>query len=151
MSSPADFLKSIDKSGFSTLPTARRIPKPWGYEIILTAGDAPYTAKIIHINQGARLSLQAHDKKTETWTVLSGRPGVLVEDKNGELVQIELEPGKGYSSLIGQRHRLIGITDCDVFEASTPEMGITLRLEDDYARPDETEEMRSQPNRGWKG
>ena len=151
MPEPADFLKTIDKSKFSTEARARRIPKPWGYEILLTADDAPYTAKIIHINKGARLSLQAHDQKTETWSVLSGKPGVLIEYAQGELEQIELKPGHGYSSLIGQRHRLIGITECDVFEASTPELGVTLRLEDDYARPDETEEMRADPNRGWKG
>ena len=30
-----------------------------------------------------------------------------------------------------------------VFEASTPEIGITYRLEDDYARPHETEEVRA--------
>jgi mannose-6-phosphate isomerase len=151
MSNPADFLNSIDKSGFSTQSVERRVTKPWGYEIILTAGDAPYTAKIIHINEGARLSLQAHDKKSETWTVLSGRPAVMLEDEHGQLQQIELLPGVGYTSAIGQRHRLMGLTDCDVFEASTPEIGVTLRLEDDYARPDETEAMRAEPDRGWKG
>lgn len=151
MANSADFLKNIDKSGFSTQSTARRVPKPWGYELILTPEDAPYAMKIIHINEGARLSLQAHDKKTESWTVLSGKPGVIIENSDGELVQIELEPGKGYTTQLGQRHRLIGLTDCDVLEASTPEMGVTLRLEDDYARPDETEAMRAEPNRGWKG
>lgn len=150
MSESGDFLRSVDKSTFSIQPSSRRIPKPWGYEIILTSGTAPYAAKIIHINAGARLSLQAHDKKTETWTALSGKPAVLIENSAGELVQIELEAGMGYTSAIGQRHRLIGLTDCDVFEASTPEMGVTLRLEDDYARPDETEAMRAEPDRGWK-
>jgi hypothetical protein len=29
-----------------------------------------------------------------------------------------------------------------VFEASTPEKGTTYRLEDDFARPDETDERR---------
>src|SRR3954464_1254381 len=109
MASPADFLDSIDKANFHTAPTARRTDKPWGYEILLTAGNSPYAMKIIHINAGARLSLQAHDKKTETWTVLSGRPGVIMEDADGELKQIELQPGVGYTSAIGQRHRLIGL------------------------------------------
>lgn len=30
------------------------------------------------------------------------------------------------------------------------EKGNTYRLQDDYARPNETEEMRKKPNRGWK-
>ena len=34
------------------------------------------------------------------------------------------------------------MTDAVIFEASTPELGTTHRLEDDYARPDETEQVR---------
>lgn len=143
------FLDSIDKSGFSIEPHSRVVLKPWGRELLLTADSEPYTMKIIEINQGARLSLQAHDKKTETWTVLKGRAGVMIEDETGELQEIELTYGVGYTTKLGQRHRLYGITDCAVAEASTPELGTTLRLEDDYARPDETEDMRSDPNRGW--
>jgi hypothetical protein len=37
---------------------------------------------------------------------------------------------------------LVGITDCDIIEVSTPEQGTTWRLEDDYARPDETPQQR---------
>jgi hypothetical protein len=61
----------------------------------------------------------------------------------GELIETELLPDQGFTSMVGQRHRLIGLTDCDIFEVSTPEIGTTFRLEDDYKRPDETEEMRS--------
>ena len=150
MTDAADFLNSIDKGEFSTEPRAQRTEKPWGYEILLTASDAPYAAKIIHINAGCRLSLQAHDQKTESWTVHTGQAAVLIENSAGEMEQIELKPGVGYSTALGQKHRLIGVTDCDVFEASTPEIGTTLRLEDDYKRPDETEAMRAQPGRGWK-
>ena len=35
-------------------------------------------------------------------------------------------------------------------EVSTPEKGKTVRLEDDYGRGDETEEMRQLPNHGWQ-
>jgi mannose-6-phosphate isomerase len=48
----------------------------------------------------------------------------------------------GYSTQVGQKHRLKAITDCDIIEVSTPEAGTTWRLEDDYARPDETPEQR---------
>ena len=58
-------------------------------------------------------------------------------------------PGLGFSCVIGQRHRLIGITDCDVVEVSTPELGTTYRLDDDYARPDETKALRESAGRGW--
>jgi len=57
-------------------------------------------------------------------------------------METELQPGQGYSTQVGQKHRLIGITDTDIIEVSTPEAGTTWRLEDDYARPDETPEQR---------
>lgn len=80
---------------------------------------------------------------------MNGKAKVMWDDADGNLIETELENGKGYTCAVGQRHRLIGITDCDIIEASTPEIGITERLEDDYNRHDETEEMRKQKNRGW--
>jgi hypothetical protein len=68
---------------------------------------------------------------------------VVWEDVRGELNETELQPGQGYTCALGQRHRLAGITDCDVVEVSTPELGTTWRLEDDYARPHETAEQRA--------
>ena len=73
----------------------------------------------------------------------------MIEDGISELREIELTYGAGYTTKLGQGHRLYGITDCAVAEASTPELGTTLRLKDDYARPDETEDMRKEPNRGY--
>lgn len=128
----------------------KKINKPWGYEIHWTPSELPYTGKILHINAGKRLSLQRHDKKQESWFMMRGRAKVIWDNTNGELIETELEYGKSYTCAVGQRHRLVGITDCDVIEVSTPEIGITQRLEDDYGRPDETEEMRKTGNRGWK-
>lgn len=138
MSHPDQF----DKSTFKNYAYVRRIEKPWGYELHWVPEDTPYMGKIIHINEGARLSLQAHDKKQESWLLINGRAKVIWENKNGELIETELEKGRGYTCTIGQRHRLAGISDCDVIEVSTPEIGTTYRLEDDYKRPDETEEQR---------
>jgi mannose-6-phosphate isomerase-like protein (cupin superfamily) len=100
--------------------------------------------KVLHITAGARLSLQIHDQKQESWFLISGRAAVIWENQQGELVETELQPGTGYSTKVGQRHRLKGLTDCDILEVSTPELGTTWRLEDDYARPHETPEQRQQ-------
>lgn len=135
---PAD----LPKEPVNTQPYARKIDKPWGWEIHWTPDNLPYMGKVLHINAGARLSLQAHDKKQESWFLLEGRAKVAWDDEEGNLIETELEPGKGYTCALGQRHRLIGITDCDVAEVSTPEIGTTYRLEDDYAREHETEEVR---------
>ncbi|MDL2341546.1 MAG: cupin [Patescibacteria group bacterium] len=139
----ADQAPHFDTTNFSTASFVRRIEKPWGYELHWVPEDAPYMGKIIHINAGARLSLQLHDEKQESWLVMNGQAAVMWEDASGELIQTELQAGQGYSTKLGQRHRLIGITDCDVVEVSTPELGTTWRLEDDYARPNETPEQRA--------
>jgi len=129
---------------FTLEPSARRIEKPWGFEVLLSPEDAPYTAKLIHVRAGKRLSLQLHDTKVETQTLVAGRGVLVLEGPDGQLHDIDMQPGVGYHVAVGQRHRLCAAPeeDATIFEASTPEVGLTLRLEDDYARPDETEELR---------
>lgn len=122
---------------------AKRINKPWGYEIHWVPADLPYMGKVLHINEGARLSLQIHDQKQESWFLIKGKAKVIWENNKGELTETVLSEGVGYSTSVGQKHRLVGITDCDIIEVSTPELGTTWRLEDDYARPDETEAQRA--------
>lgn len=135
-------IPQFDPSNFSNDAYAKKIDKPWGYEIHWVPEDALYMGKVLHINQGARLSLQIHDEKQESWFLMSGQAKVMWDNSKGELIETELVSGKGFSTKIGQKHRLIGITDCDILEVSTPEKGTTWRLEDDYSRPDETPEQR---------
>jgi mannose-6-phosphate isomerase len=139
----------FDKATFTNLPYAKKVPKPWGYELIFTPDDMPYTGKIMHVKAGTRQSLQVHDKKQETYFLASGKAGVIIENDKGEMVTIEFEKGKGYTTKVGQKHRIYAEEDSDVWEVSTPEIGTTYRLEDDYARGDETDEVRKDPNRGW--
>lgn len=148
---------SFDKSKFFAKPyEPRRVNKPWGHELLFVPDDHPYMVKLECINAGKRLSLQIHRPgrtsagKVETWVLYKGQAKLIWENSDGELVETEMESGKSYSTAVGQKHRLMGITDCEVFEASIPEGdGTTERLEDDYNRPDETVEMRSDPHRGW--
>lgn len=133
---------------FDIAPYVRKIEKPWGWELHWVPDGKSYMGKIIHVNAGARLSLQTHDQKTESWYLLNGRGKVIWEaEEGGELLETELETGKGYSCEVGQKHRLAGITDCDIIEVSTPEIGTTFRLEDDYKRTDETEAEREKRNK----
>ena len=135
----------FDPSGFSINPGAQRTKKPWGYEILLTPEDAPYAAKLIHVEAGKRLSLQIHDTKIETQTLIDGNGFLVLEDEDGTLQNVPLTPGVGYHIAVGQKHRLCADPDQDVtvFEASSPEAGTTWRLEDDYRRPHQTDEERA--------
>ncbi len=117
--------------------SSRTVPKPWGSEVVFTEEHLPYVGKIIRVRRGRRLSLQVHDHKTETMTLLAGKATLWLEAASGELEPVAMEAGRGYTVLPGTRHRLCGVTDAVILEVSTPETGVTLRLEDDYGRPDE--------------
>jgi mannose-6-phosphate isomerase len=136
----------LDTRRSETSAHQRRIAKPWGFEV-LWAETPQYVGKTLYIDAGKRLSLQYHDQKQETQCLVSGRALLILGDDRASLCEIEMEPGKGYTIHPHQLHRLIAIDDAEIVEVSTPEIGTTFRVEDDYARPDETEEVRSRPNR----
>lgn len=126
-----------------------KITKPWGFEIKLTADDLPYTNKILFILAGQKLSLQYHDQKTETLTLLTGNVNITTGPGKEQLTTSKMSSNFGYTINPNTIHRLEAIQDSVIIEASTPEVGTTYRLEDEYNRPNETEEVRNQPNRGW--
>lgn len=151
MTDSAQNLPQFDKSKFTNEPFALvDTLKPWGHEVIFTRPGDPYTGKIIYLNAGKRFSLQVHDKKQETQILFSGEAVLIIDNKRGELVEIPMIPLKGYTMKVGQRHRVRAIIDSVIFETSTPETGTTYRLEDDYKRPDQTEELRTSERKTLK-
>lgn len=135
-------IKKFNPKKFSTKGYVKKVEKPWGYELHWVAEGMPYMGKILHIDAGRRLSLQIHDKKQETYWLLNGECNLILENNKGELETVHMQKGLGYTTMIGQKHRHQAITDCDVVEVSTPEKGTTWRLEDDFARPNETPKQR---------
>lgn len=112
---------------------ARRVPKPWGYELIWAQTDR-YIGKTMHIERGQQLSYQYHERKDETICVLRGLLDLLVETPGGDRSVFRLEPGQSYRIAPHVRHRLTAIETCDVLEASSPESDDIVRLEDRYGR-----------------
>jgi len=141
-------LNSFDKSTFSDEPYVRKIDKPWGYELHWVPEGMPYMGKVLHIDSGKRLSLQIHDVKQESYWLINGECNLIIDNENGELITINMEKGKGYTTKVGQRHRHQAVTDCDIIEVSMPESGNTWRLADDFSRPDETPEQRVKEREG---
>ncbi len=126
-----------------------KITKPWGEEIIYTPENSNYTFKQMKINDDRRLSLQSHTEKVETFVLIEGEADLIMGPDVDHLETIHMEIKKGYNIPIGTVHRIVGIKNAVILEGSTPETGTTVRYEDDYNRPDETEELRKQENRGW--
>ena len=110
-----------------------RIEKPWGHELIWARTDR-YVGKILHINKGHALSLQYHQKKDETVHVLSGQMRFQTGPDEARLEDRVLGPGQSFHITPHLRHRMIAETDCDILEASTPELDDVVRLEDRYGR-----------------
>lgn len=113
--------------------TARRISKPWGYELIW-AESRRYAGKILHIDAGHSLSLQFHRRKEETIYVLRGSMALEVGRTPGKTRRVSLREGQGFHLEATVIHRMTALEDCDVLEVSTPELDDVVRLEDLYGR-----------------
>jgi mannose-6-phosphate isomerase len=116
-----------------TVAETRRVPKPWGHELIW-AHTERYVGKVLVIETGKRLSLQRHEVKDESIYVLSGRLRLLLEDGAGEVRTEELGPGDHRRVETGRIHRYEAIERVELMEVSTPELDDVVRLEDDYGR-----------------
>lgn len=118
----------------SALPAgARRVPKPWGYEIIW-AESPRYVGKILHIEAGHETSLQYHRVKDETIYLLRGALRFDSVAADGSCQQRRVGPGESIHIPPGLRHRMAAIETCDVVEVSTPELDDVVRIEDKYGR-----------------
>jgi mannose-6-phosphate isomerase-like protein (cupin superfamily) len=128
----------------SPLQSPKIVPKPWGREIWY-ADQSAYAGKVLEITAGKRLSLQYHERKTETLYLLSGRVTVTyrplgaTETPSANSVSSEheylWEPGSVLHIPARTIHRFQAITDAVLLEVSTPDLTDVIRLQDDFARP----------------
>lgn len=109
-----------------------RVDKPWGYELIWAHTDK-YVGKVLHIHKGESLSYQYHEVKDETIHLLRGAMDLEVESE-GQRTSLRLKPGEGFHITPSMKHRMTAVEECDVLEASTPELDDVVRLEDRYGR-----------------
>lgn len=110
------------------------VPKPWGHEIIW-ANTEKYVGKILHVNAGHALSIQYHERKDETISLLSGELIFRVREDDGTTMRdIPLKTGEAFRVTPGTVHMMEAVTDCDILEASTPELDDVIRLSDRYGR-----------------
>lgn len=112
-----------------------RIEKPWGHELVWARAEG-YVGKVIAIRKGHSLSLQYHRKKDETIYVLRGVLLFQSGPSEKELRQERLTVGQARHIPAGLVHRMKAEEDCELLEASTPELDDVVRLKDDYGRAD---------------
>lgn len=127
-----DLLKQL--YGTQHLPIT--VSKPWGNEEIFAATER-YVGKIITIKAGHQLSIQYHERKTETNRVLQGKIIIAKGKRVGELVETTYREGDVWHNEPGEIHtiRVAAGEPAGVFvEVSTPELDDVVRLKDEYGR-----------------
>jgi mannose-6-phosphate isomerase len=114
---------------------ARKVEKPWGYELIFALTEL-YCGKVLFVRAGQALSLQYHEVKDEAWYVESGRASLELGTVGDESTfhTVELNAGDAYRFRPGTVHRVTAIDDTTILEVSTPHLDDVVRLEDRYGR-----------------
>ena len=128
----------------SPLHTPKIVEKPWGREVWY-ADTSGYAGKVLEVKSGRRLSLQYHERKTETLYLLSGkvlltfRPIASGETPSASLVTAADQrvwlPGQALHVPVRTIHRFEALEDSLLIESSTPDLTDVVRLQDDYDRP----------------
>jgi mannose-6-phosphate isomerase-like protein (cupin superfamily) len=127
----------IERAHGATVYTAPRQDKPWGHEVIFAAGEAGYVGKVISVSAGHSLSLQLHERKVETISILQGEGVVEFGAHADALSRRALVPGDTIHLPAFTVHRMTATTDLVFVEASTADEGWredVVRLEDKYGR-----------------
>ena len=83
----------------------RKVYRPWGWYDSIEVG-LHFQVKRLHVNPGAKLSLQMHHKRAEHWVVVSGKATAT----NGEDI-LTLNEGESTYIPIGTTHALENTTD----------------------------------------
>ena len=93
--------------------------QPWGTETLIAATEH-YTGKILHYKAGLAGGLQYHVEKDETFYLVSGSAEVWFEVEGRKLEHLLMAPTDSIHVPPGAVHWFKALTDCVVFEVSTP-------------------------------
>ena len=126
------------------LHTPKTVEKPWGREVWF-ADQAAYAGKILEVKKGCRLSLQYHERKTETLFLLAGKMVLTFralaagETPSAQLITEAHRhvwlPGQTVHIPVRTIHRFEALEDSILLESSTPDLTDIVRLQDDFSRP----------------
>ena len=111
----------------------RKVYRPWGWFDSIEVGKH-FQVKRLHVNPGAKLSLQKHYKRAEHWVVVSGLANVTINDK-----AFLLKEGESTYIDVGVVHSLENRTNemLEIIEVQNgPYLGEDdiVRFDDDYGR-----------------
>lgn len=106
--------------------------RPWGSFEVLYRGASSYWVKHISVLPGARLSLQKHNHRNETWVCVEGEVTAEIDGK-----EVPMKYGDMVTFPVGTVHRLssvIGGVIIEIAHGDDVREDDIERLQDDYGR-----------------
>jgi mannose-6-phosphate isomerase len=104
-----------------------QVSKGWGSELIWATNDL-YCGKLLNFNTGAKFSMHFHNKKDESWYILSGSFTLkIIDTANAEEQLLTLKAGDSIRIKPLTPHQLYCLEGGTIIEVSTPDS-----VEDNY-------------------
>ena len=123
----------LDKAGVPQAHQHTKDYRPWGwFESLIVAPG--YQVKRLHVDPGARLSLQSHQHRSEHWVVVAGTATVVINER-----EKQVNTNESVYINVGDKHRLANDTDQPlvVIEVQTGSYlgeDDIVRYQDDFSR-----------------
>lgn len=111
----------------------KTVYRPWGFYTVIAEGKG-FQTKIIHVNQGQKLSVQSHNYRSEHWVVLTGMAKVVLEGKDhilspGHSIDIAVKAIHSLQNPFEEDLEIIEIQKGDILSEDD-----IIRYEDMYGR-----------------
>lgn len=111
------------------------VTKPWGSETWHVL-SADFCVKTIKLLKGCKTSYQWHREKEEINFIESGEAEVWLEDATGVIQKYVVRPGDSFFVPATRKHRVIALTDLEMFEVSNEFVNDVVRIADEFGRGD---------------
>lgn len=115
------------------------VSKPWGIGgigEIWHCLSKDFCAKTIKIAKGYKTSFQWHRQKEEINFIRKGECKLLLENEVGEIKEYSLKEGDSFFVPATRKHRVIAVTDIEMFEVSNEFVDDVVRIADEFNRTD---------------
>lgn len=106
--------------------------RPWGTEDLLALVSKQFSVKRLKVKAGNKGGLQYHRHKDEVQIMISGKMIIRYDLGNKVLHEKIVEAGDVVHFPPGLVHQEEAITDCELFEASSPHFNDRVRVEESY-------------------
>lgn len=113
----------------------KMVYKAWGTETWHVL-SADFCVKTIKLLKGCKTSYQWHRQKEEINFIESGEAEVWLEDAAGVIQKHVVRPGDSFFVPVTRKHRVIALTDLEMFEVSNEYVDDVVRIADEFGRGD---------------